>query len=196
MAGAARTLIRPAALADAGAMAQVYVRSWRSSYPGIVPRSVLAALSVPHEATYWREALRRPPAGRSALVAERAGRIVGFATCGPSREGEDRDGLGEVYTIYLLAEMQRHGIGRRLMAEAAAVMMADGLQRACVWVLRDNPARRFYERLHGQRDGSKTVTVAGAPLAVVRYVWEETAWLEEAAAGLSGIDLPPMLDTA
>jgi ribosomal protein S18 acetylase RimI-like enzyme len=196
MSRGARTVIRPAALADAGAMAQVYVKSWRSSYVGIVPRSVLAALSVPHERTYWREALRQPPPGRHALVAERRGQVVGFATCGPSRDGADREHLGEVYTIYLLAEVQRRGLGRRLMAEASAQMMADGLKHACVWVLRDNPGRRFYERLHGELDGEKTVSVSGAPLVVVRYVWDEIAWLEEAAARLSGIDLPAILNTA
>jgi GNAT superfamily N-acetyltransferase len=196
MSRAPAVLIRPAALADAAAMASVYVQSWRSSYAGIVPRSVLAALSVPHERTYWREALRRPPPGRHSLVAERRGKVVGFATCGPSRDGADREHLGEIYTIYLLAEMQRKGLGRRLMAEAAAQMQADGLKRACVWVLRDNPGRRFYEALAGELDGEKTVSVSGAPLVVVRYVWDETAWLEEAAAGLSGIELPPILNTA
>ncbi|MEQ9640230.1 MAG: GNAT family N-acetyltransferase [Alphaproteobacteria bacterium] len=186
-------MIRPATLADASPMARVYVRSWRSSYGGIVPRSVLSALSVPHETTYWRDALRRPPPGRHALVAERRGQVVGFATCGRCREGVDDERLGEVYTIYLLADAQRQGLGRRLLAESAAQMMADGIKRVCIWVLRDNPARQFYDVLHGELDGEKTVSVAGAPLAVVRYLWDDVAWLEEAAAELSGIDLPGML---
>lgn len=196
MAQPPRTLIRPAVPADAGAMAQVYVRSWRSSYGGIVPRSVLSTLSVPHETAYWRDALRRPPPGRHALVAERRGQVVGFATCGPCRENGGDDRLGEVYTIYLLANAQRAGLGRRLLAECAAQMMADGIKRVCIWVLRDNPARRFYETLHGELDGEKTVSVSGAPLAVVRYFWDDIAWLEEAAAELSGIDLPAMLNPA
>lgn len=206
-----RTVIRPAVPDDASAMANVYVQSWRSSYPGIVPRSVLAALSVPHERSYWREALHRPPPGRHSLVAERDGEVVGFATCGPSRDGvargaaapgvddgeaADGDSLGEIYTIYLLADAQRQGLGRRLMAEAAAQMQAEGLKRACVWVLRDNPSRGFYEELQGELDGEKTVSVSGAPLAVVRYVWDDTAWLEEAAAELSDIELPAILNTA
>ncbi len=193
MSPAPTVLIRPAVLADASPMAQVYVRSWRSSYGGIVPRLVLSALSVPHETTYWRDALRRPPPGRHALVAERRGHVVGFATCGPCREGADADRLGEVYTIYLLADAQRQGFGRRLLAECTAQMMADGIKRVCIWVLRDNPARRFYEALHGELDDEKTVSISGAPLAVVRYTWDDIAWLEEAAAELSGIDLPGML---
>ena len=196
MTRAPATLIRPAGLADAAAMANVYVQSWRSSYAGIVPRSVLSALSVPHERTYWREALRQPPPGRHSIVVERGGKVVGFATCGPSRDGSDSADLGEIYTIYLLAEAQRKGLGRRLLAEAAAQMQADGLKRACVWVLRDNPGRRFYEKLSGELDGEKTVSVSGAPLMVVRYVWDETAWLEEAAAQLAGIELPAILNTA
>jgi hypothetical protein len=40
-----------------------------------------------------------------------------------------------------------------------------------LWVLAENPARRFYERLGGQPVSTKTVTIGGVPLTEVAYGW-------------------------
>lgn len=191
---AARSLafrLRPAAPADAEGVARVYVRSWRATYRGLVPAATLARMTEANEAPYWRQALTR--SGQRAVVAtDGKENVAGFLTAGPDRSGGDRF-TAEVYTLYLLPELTRRGLGRRLMAAAAEQLMADGYKAARVWALRDNPSRAFYPALGGAPAGAKTVLVDNAPLAVVCYEWTSLEALEERAAGLSAMPLPDFL---
>jgi len=184
--------LRPATPADAVGIARVYVRSWRETYRGLVPPATLTRMSEGSETPYWRRSLER--AGQSAFVATNGGggEVVGFLTCGPDRSGGDRF-TAEIYTLYLLPELTRRGLGRRLMALAAEQLMADGYKATRVWALRDNPSRGFYAALGGAPAGGKTVLVDNAPLAVVCYAWTDLAALEERAGRLSRIALPNFL---
>jgi len=49
--------IRPAAINDAGAIAQVHVESYKSVYRGIFPEAFLAGLSVDKRESGWRDLL-------------------------------------------------------------------------------------------------------------------------------------------
>jgi hypothetical protein len=42
-----------------------------------------------------------------------------------------------------------------------------------VWVLAENPARRFYEALGGKIVFEKRIEIGGASLVEVAYGWEE-----------------------
>ena len=183
--------LRPARTADAEGVARVYVRSWQATYRGLVPSATLARMNEAGEIPYWRRALAR--SGQRAVVATApAGGVVGFLTAGPDRSGGDRF-TAEIYTLYLLPELTRRGIGRRLMAAIAEQLMADGYKAVRVWALRDNPSRGFYTALGGAQAGAKTVLVDNAPLAVVCFEWKSIEALEERAAGLSALPLPDFL---
>lgn len=183
--------LRPATSADAPGVARVYVRSWRATYRGLVPEAMLARMSEARETVYWRRALVQP--AQRALVATGAGAgVVGFLTCGPDRSGGGRY-MAEIFTLYLLPEITRRGLGRRLMATAAEQLLADGYRSARVWALRDNPCRGFYAALGGALAGSKTVLVDNVPLPIVCYEWRSLEALEERAAQLSAIPLPDWL---
>lgn len=185
--------LREASFADASAIAHVYVETWRSTYRGIIPAATLAGMSKTREAAHWRHALsRRSRHGRAFVIDGPAGGVVGFAACGRERGAVPPD-IGEIYTIYLLPRFQRKGLGRRLMATCAEQLMADGFTATCVWVLRDNPARSFYQALGGTLGPSRTVTVGSISLVTVRYGWRDVRALEEAASGMTAIALPPFL---
>ncbi|VWB18578.1 hypothetical protein [Burkholderia diffusa] len=49
--------IRAATSVDARAIAEIHVASWRATYPGIMPASYLAGLSVQLRTTAWRDVL-------------------------------------------------------------------------------------------------------------------------------------------
>ena len=111
--------IRLAEVQDAAAIAHVHVESWRTTYKGLVPEEYLASLNEAKRVAVWQEWLTRDI---SIFVAEVEGKIVGFASGGPIREPVAAYDA-ELYTIYLLEQVQGRGIGKNLCA----------LHRGSVW---------------------------------------------------------------
>ncbi len=164
--------IRRANEADAAGIAEVYVSTWRSAYPGMLPDHVLIGLSAPRQASYWRGAIARRD--QSVLVAEEAAHgVVGFAAAGPARPKVPRY-RGEVYTLYVIEDFQGRGIGRRLIEGAFAALDGHGLMPPVVWVLAANPARFFYEHLGGQRIAERQSALGGAEHWEVGYGWPQS----------------------
>jgi GNAT superfamily N-acetyltransferase len=171
--------IREARQEDASAIARVHVDSWRSTYRGIVPEGFLAEMSYQDFEDRWGGWLRNVGEPRLAYrVAELpSGRIVGFATGGP-RHGPLYTGYaGELYTLYLLREHQRAGIGRRLMGSVARELAEGGTYSLLAWVLARNPSRSFYEAVGGELLGSQEIKIGGARLEEVAYGWLRPHWL-------------------
>ena len=164
--------IRPAVIADADAVAQVHVTAWRETYPGMLPASVLASVSVVRNAELWRGRLLGPAGRTSTVVATDAvGMVVGFASCGPPQRALLRYD-GEIYAIYILRRAQHQGLGRRLMAAMACQLREQGARSAIVWSARDNaPARRFYQGLDGTLVGESIDSFHGHPIFEVAYAW-------------------------
>ena len=165
--------IRTATVRDAAAIATVHVESWRTTYQGIVPDAFLAQLSSAQRQQFWHHVLRDSSSRTMVYVAEEAREgVIGFASGGPERSG-DPVYIGELYAIYLLAQQQRRGIGRQLATTLVNRLIQDGMTSLLLWVLVENPARRFYERLGGQPVYEKIVTIGGVPLVEVAYGWRD-----------------------
>jgi ribosomal protein S18 acetylase RimI-like enzyme len=163
--------IRRADPADAVAIAAVHVAAWRSTYPGILPDSFLARLSVTRQAiSYERSILRRVSVhiAQNDAPSPTAPRVVGFATGTPRA---NRLGDGEIETLYVLDDWRDQGIGRALMAAVAQDLSAGGCGSAYCWVLRDNPSRWFYEHVGGREAGSATIRVGGRAIPQTGYSW-------------------------
>ncbi|HWX08502.1 MAG TPA: GNAT family N-acetyltransferase [Gaiellaceae bacterium] len=143
--------IRPARLDDAGGIADVHVRTWQSAYEHVFGAERLATVTVERRLPIWKEILNEDDT--TAFVAEDDGRIVGFATVGPSRE-DDAD--GELYAIYVEPEAWGTAAGPALIQAGVGVLRDCGFRDAVLWVLEDNPrARRFYEREGWSLDGNR-----------------------------------------
>ena len=52
-------------------------------------------------------------------------------------------------------------------------LAASGLDAAIVWVLRDNPARFFYERIGGHQVSRKAIAVGGSLVDALAYGWPD-----------------------
>ena len=173
--------LRKARVADAIAIGAVHVAAWRSSYPGILPDSYLARLSVSRQAMHYEAAIR---GGTGVLVATASGtnvpigsgpRIIGFTTAGRARHAEiggKRLAEGEVETLYVLDDWRERGVGRRLMRASASHLVDIGCKSAFVWVLRGNPSRWFYQRLGGKPVAEATTQIAGQKIVQTAYVWD------------------------
>ncbi len=169
--------IRRAFVEDAPGMARVHVDSWRTTYKGIVPDEVLANLSYEQREQMWRQGLSNPDRKTYEYVAkDERGRIVGFISGGPERDG-NLIYKGELYAIYILKEAQHHGLGHRLTLTLVESLVQTGLYSMLVWMLADNPSRRFYESLGGKYVSTKQYEAGGRKLDEIGYGWEDIRML-------------------
>jgi ribosomal protein S18 acetylase RimI-like enzyme len=170
--------IRAATAADAAAIARVDVETWRETYAGVLPQDLLLGLSRAERRRAWTEFIRRCP-GDALVAADAREGVVGFGSCGRRRSAGDRF-AGEVFTLYVDPAWQGEGLGRRLLLHVFGRLLSRRLPTALVWVLRDNPARFFYERLGGRLVATKPIRVGGAEVAAVAYGWTDLAGVLEA----------------
>jgi ribosomal protein S18 acetylase RimI-like enzyme len=171
--------IRRGAKADAAAIGRVHVETWQAAYAGLLPDSLLAAMSDVRQSAWWSRLLADPGEARGVFVAddEEMG-VVGFGSCGPVRDPpEGLDGreirVGEVYTLYVEPDFQNQGLGRRLLDALFRQLRADGCDTAVLWMLADNPSRFFYEGLGGERIGHRVDTMAGVDVEELAFAWRD-----------------------
>jgi GNAT superfamily N-acetyltransferase len=147
-------LLRPAEPADDDAVARVHVRSWQIAYRGLLPDAYLDALQPEDRAPHYRFGERGPNRPLTTVAIERD-EICGFATTGPSRDG-DRPDSGELYALYVDPSSWDLGVGRALMSGARERLASAGFEEAHLWVLDGNArAERFYRRDGWAPDGSR-----------------------------------------
>jgi len=163
--------IRPATPNDARAIAHVQVQTWKTAYRGVIADDFLDAMSEDDRTHLWSEILQRPEQATFVAEAEEHG-VVGFANGGPERDGRE-DFRGELYSLYVLPDWHGQGIGRRLVATFARWLIDSGCDSMLVWVLADNPFRRFYERLGGKLLGEKDIQIGQQTLGEVAYGWDD-----------------------
>ena len=169
--------IRAATCADAASIARVHVESWRTSYKNILPDAALAGLSYEQREQMWRRELCDAESQTFAFVleydaapTEGARSIAGFAAGGKARS-DNPPYDGELYAIYLLQSAQRRGDGARLFRAVANRLKEKGKRAMLVWVLAENPARKFYEKLGGVFIRAQEIKIAGARVEEVAYGW-------------------------
>jgi GNAT superfamily N-acetyltransferase len=163
-------IIRSAHTQDADGIARVYVDSWRTTYPGIVPEKFLTRMSYEEYTHYWRQILSNFE-GFIYVVEEELGEIVGFIWGGRERSG-DPIYKSELYALYILKTYQGQGLGRRLTQALVEKLIQEGRDSMLVWVLAANPSRRFYEKLGGQLVRTGTYEIGGVMLEDVAYGWK------------------------
>jgi ribosomal protein S18 acetylase RimI-like enzyme len=159
------TTVRPAVTDDARTISEVRIETWRYAYVGVIPQHVLDGLDVARGERWFHDAI--DARGFATFVAEQHGRIVGFASVGPCR---DREGMGELYAVYVRPAAWGTGAGLALMDEAVEWLRARW-DEAVLWVATENPrARRFYERYGWIPEDERVEEVApGAFVPEVRY---------------------------
>ncbi len=135
--------LRPAAPADAMAIARVHVRAWQAAYRGLMPDEYLAGLR-PEERAQRYDFGSLDPARPRTLVAIEADTVLGFATTSPARD-EGTAGQGELCALYVEPDCWGRGIGQALAAAARGELYRLGFRQAVLWVLAGNArAKQFY----------------------------------------------------
>ncbi len=169
-------VIRPTQKADAHAMSRIYVQTWQNTYLGVLPYEYLSTMSVAkHQQAFLNELKSKQVI---SFVAEDSNRVIGFITGGHERKG---DGLysGEIFTLYVLKDHQRRGIGAKLVSALTDRFYQSGIYSMLVWVLKENPYRRFYEKINGIYIQTHHMPVAGEVLDVAAYGWLDTSLIQK-----------------
>ena len=140
------TGVRIATPEDARAIAVIHVASWQEGYRGQLPDSYLKSLSADAREKMWAQALCE---GVSVLLAEKAGKPLGFVSFGPSRDDDAPKAGAEIFGLYVHPDAWSTGKGQHLHDGALAALGTSGSTVVTLWVLTSNDrARRFYSR-HG-----------------------------------------------
>jgi ribosomal protein S18 acetylase RimI-like enzyme len=173
--------VRRAVVDDADAIERVRTDTWRHTYRGLMPDSLLDGLG--YDATRRRALMSAMPPDQFVLVVEEGGAVFGFCIGGPSRTPVDRFG-GEIYAVYVLPEYHGRGAGRALLEAAAKELLARGFASMIIWVLRENaPSRRFYERMGGVHVRDEDREIQSVRITESGYGWED---ISRSLGGSSG----------
>jgi GNAT superfamily N-acetyltransferase len=165
--------VRHAGVSDADSIASVHVKSWKTTYKGILPDSVLDSLSEEKRGQYWRTILTESRDTPLVLVGcDETGKVVGFA-CGGHERTREVNADGELYAIYLLENVQRGGLGSALVQRLAIELRSLSFHSMAVWVLSVNPARKFYEAVGGKLTAEKQIEIGSELFQEVAYVWDD-----------------------
>jgi GNAT superfamily N-acetyltransferase len=166
-----RFAVREAKLDDADGIARAHVASWRESYRGILPDSLLDRMDVGQRVSTRQRILRDRSIFQLVAFDRTHGDIVGFCDAGPSRR--DPSFAGEVYAIYLVQRAKRYGIGREMFDRVKDWLVAAGRRSLIVWVLEDNHhARQFYAALGGRVAARLPTSVGGFAVVEIAYAWD------------------------
>ncbi|CAH8246548.1 GNAT family N-acetyltransferase [Paenibacillus melissococcoides] len=173
--------IRTAFANDAAAIARVHVDSWLTTYSGLVSEKYLQSLSVERRKLMWDSILEQLPPDQTLIVAETEEQgIVGFLHAGNSREPE----MGydyEIYAVYLSAEVQGRGLGRKLFGRMEAEMRARGRTSLHLWVLEGNPAIAFYEKMGARARHTKEIQFGDNRHTEIGMVWDQMGQIGDEA---------------
>ncbi len=165
--------IVPAGPGDAAALAQVHVKSWRETYPGLLPQTYLNGMRAQAHARRFYRALMRSKPGEVTLIAEAADGPLGYVA-GARISADGRPADAEVFTLYILKQAQGVGLGKALLGAAARVLKAEGAASLMLWVLSANQrARQFYEHLGGVAFAEAPSHGWGDGLLETAYRWTE-----------------------
>jgi ribosomal protein S18 acetylase RimI-like enzyme len=147
-----RITLRVAEAGDLGAIADLFLACWRTSYRGVLPPDVIARFGPAEARDLWQRSFVEDASEREVVVAEGVdGRLLGVVALGPE---PDDPSTGHVYSLYVHPQAQGLGIGSRLMADAVERFVSEGLSRASLWVFEANAGgRAFYERLGWRASG-------------------------------------------
>ncbi|HEU5035898.1 MAG TPA: GNAT family N-acetyltransferase [Nocardioides sp.] len=137
--------VRVAWADDARAIAELQLRTWRTTYADLLPAEALPE-DVDAAAAAWHAALSRPRDARNrVLVALERNRVVGFAITSPAADPDcDPVADAELAELTVDPDERGRGHGSRLLQAAVDTLVADRFSRAVLWAIATDDALRAF----------------------------------------------------
>ncbi|MBX2855068.1 MAG: GNAT family N-acetyltransferase [Rhodobacteraceae bacterium] len=160
--------IRLAARTDFERLAALQLASWRDAYFEALPASYLEQ-QAPHDISeHWRQIDLEKT---QVLMAEQGADAAGFIVF-------DCQEPAFIDNLHVAPGNRGGGIGRRLMAAAAARMQDAGVRQAFLWAFANNhDSLQFYERLGAELETVEDYPVFSVLVPSAKMVWSDVAML-------------------
>ena len=160
--------IRPANRAEFDQLAELQLTSWRDAYFEALPASYLEQQAPKDISEHWRQI---DPEKTQVLLAEQGGAPAGFIVF-------DRKDPAFIDNLHVAPGNRGGGIGRRLMAAAAAQILEAGVRQAYLWAFANNhDSLQFYERLGGELETVEDYPVFSILIPSAKMVWSDVSVL-------------------
>ena len=170
---------RKANISDLNGIVKVNVDTWKTTYQGIILEEFLQTLSYEDKEKNWRQRLEKPTHGAIIYIAEKDFKeVVGFTLATLEKFdliatlSQAEKFTGQLCAIYVLKEFQSNKIGTELVKLVVKYFIENDIHDMIVWVLKDNPYRRFYEKLGGKYIGEQFLKIGGRDYIEIAYGWE------------------------
>ncbi|PAV29326.1 GNAT family N-acetyltransferase [Virgibacillus profundi] len=163
--------IRKATFEDAETIAHIHVTSWKSTYSDLLDERDLSNITYENRKALWETVLRIRKKDQCTFVIHNEDKVVGFISGGPERTKRFHYD-SEIHTIYLLDEYQKMGLGAILLKAFAEEMKSLGKKSILVWILKQNPSSRFYERYYAKPVGEEAISIGEGSYKETAYGWE------------------------
>ncbi len=163
--------IRPARIEDGEQLAKVQIESYRTAYAQFFPAAYLDRFTYDEQTQDWRDLIA---GGKGILLVGEndAGEVVAYAL-GRRNQDNKMPFDGELVAMHVALAYHRQGMGGQLFAAVAARLAKQGCRSLMLWVLAENSARAFYEKLGGELIGEKHYAVEDWDIAEVAYGWRD-----------------------
>jgi len=172
--------IRYAKIEDVEGMVDVNLKTWRTTYSGIISEGFLLArenkrveIIDKRKNNFSKLQVDGRKIYQCVVLDDR--NIIGIATYGKCR-GEEEFGLinsGEIYSIYILKEFQGRGIGKKLINFAVRDLRDENYDMVVIWSLKDNPSVGFYKRIGGKDSLTRTIEIGNQRLEEIGFVFDD-----------------------
>ena len=170
--------IRKAEPRDCSGIARVQVDSYQSAYAGIFPEAYIAHFTYKEQEGDWQKWFKMNKYETLLVAITMKGEIVGYTLFKIKQDvypGYD----SEIIALHVNREIHRKGVGKALLTKAVVELKECGCGSVMLWTLKDNPIRKWYERLGGKIIGEKKFKVDDREIVEIAYGWENITQLTE-----------------
>ena len=168
-------VIREGRIEDSKGIATVHLVTWQKSYRDFFPHEKLDNFSIEEYALTWEKRIQSNDENEICLfIAEdKESGIVGFATGGRAGKFDKPSTFDcEIYTIYVLNDYHRKGIGSALVQQLLQVFRSKEWKTMIIWTFKESIFRLFYEKLGGVPSESQKYEKWDTKHELSGYVWD------------------------
>ncbi|MBR5230393.1 MAG: GNAT family N-acetyltransferase [Firmicutes bacterium] len=148
--------------------ADIYVRSWKNTYQGLINDSYLAGLCADKKVAEWTEYIEKPDQGM--YIAISGGKVLGFAAFRPFERMEN---TVYVDSLHVDSATKGKGVGTALLEAVIGHCKEKGCAHMALQVVQgNNGAYNFYVARGGEHRSSKISTFSGENTVSELFVWD------------------------